>query len=158
MPEPNTKKRPRPALVTVKSPISLPLSLSIGDNVRRPSRGSPLARVRSSHVPASGPLTSYFAKRESDASALAEACHHAAGDPVVLEPANRTDDRVAVGSESERPVDNPLYAGALERREMAKSDFEASRNAIEVGCEQFVREIPWCLALCPRHAGFFVGA
>ena len=58
------EERLPPALPTVKSPISLPLSFNIGESVNRPSRGSLLARICSSQAPAPGPVTSYLAKLE----------------------------------------------------------------------------------------------
>ena len=47
-------------------------------------------------------------------------------------PADRADQRIAVGREGERAVDDLLDAGALERREMPEADFEAGRDAVEV--------------------------
>ena len=60
--EPQIMKRSSPALAMVKSPISLPNSLSIGVSTMRPTFGMRLviSRLRNSSAP--GPDTSYLAK------------------------------------------------------------------------------------------------
>ena len=63
-PEPAMKKPRAPRFASVKSPMTLPSSLSIGASTMRPSRGMRLASIRSSHPRAPGPVTRYFANPE----------------------------------------------------------------------------------------------
>ena len=74
-------------------------------------------------------------EREADTAALAEAGHHAAGAPVALQPAHRSDQRITVRRESEGTVDDLLDARVLERREMFESDLERGRDAVDVGLQ-----------------------
>src|SRR5690606_16544096 len=55
---------PCPKFATVKSPISLPSSFSIGASAMRPGAGSLQASIRSSQSPALSPVTRYLAKLE----------------------------------------------------------------------------------------------
>jgi hypothetical protein len=56
-------------------------------------------------------LTIQLRQRQADAAALAEARHHAAGDPVIGQALHRADQRIAVGREGEGAVDDALDAG-----------------------------------------------
>ena len=58
---------PSPRLASVKSPISLPSSFSIGASVMRPGFGSLQASIRSSQAAAPSPVTLYLAKFEISA-------------------------------------------------------------------------------------------
>ena len=61
-PDPNTKNCPSPALATVKSPISLPLGLSIGASTKRPVLGILLVSIFDNQRSAPEPVISYLAK------------------------------------------------------------------------------------------------
>ena len=71
-----------------------------------------------------------------------EAGHDAAGDPEAGQAAHRADQRVAVGREGEGAVDDLLDAGVLEGREMPEADLQRRRDAVDVGLQQLVAEIP----------------
>ena len=121
----------------------------------------PVAEARDIHRPdihAGVAVDHPVGEREADAAALAEAGHHAAGAPVTLQPAHRADQRIAVGREGERPVDDPLDARVLERREMLEADLERGRDAVDVGLQQLVAEGPGRRMLRPGLAGLLVGA
>src|SRR6185312_2394077 len=75
-----------------------------------------------------------------------------------LEPADRPDERVSVGCESERPVDDLLYAGLLEGREMAEAYLERRRDAVDIRLQQLMAEIPGRRLFRPRLASLLVGA
>ena len=86
-------------------------------------------------------------EREADAAAHREACHHAAGRPVVRHPGHRAHERVAVWRERERPVDDAPDACGVQGREAPESLFEGARQALEVRRQQFV------VAVLPGRAG-----
>src|SRR5437899_434068 len=173
MPEPAMNHSPSPTLASVKSPISLPSSLSIGASVMRPGLGSLQASMRSSQAAAPSPVISYLAKLEiSDrptpprtaATSLAtwlksvERRHENAGDPEARQAAHRPDQRIAVGRKGEGAVDDLLDAGLLEGGKMAEADFQRRRDAIDVRLEQLMAEVPRSLEFGPGFVGLFVGA
>ena len=87
-----------------KAPRIVLAHLRVGVRHRRP-----VAEARHVHRPdveARIAMDHPVRQREPDASALTEPRHHAARDPVIAEPADRTDDRIAVRRERERPVDD----------------------------------------------------
>src|SRR4029453_10607419 len=69
---------------------------------------------------------------KTDAAALAEAGHDAAGDPEIGEALHRADQRVAVRREGEGAVDDLLDAGLRDTGEMLETDLERRRDAVEV--------------------------
>src|SRR5262249_61334291 len=66
---------------------------------------------------------------EPPPSALAEARHHTARDPVIWSAAHRPDHRIPIGSKREGAVDHLSNAGALDRRIVPKCDLEARCDA-----------------------------
>ena len=62
--------------------------------------------------------------------------------PEIGQALHRPDQRIAVGREGEGAVDDLLDAGLLQRREMLEADLERRRDAVEVGRQQLVAEIP----------------
>ena len=130
--------------------------LRVGVAERRPVA---VARdVHAEHVEAGIAVDHPVRQREADAAALAEPGHDAAGDPEVLEALDRADQRVAVRREREGAVDDLADAGPLEGREMAEADLELGRDALEIGLEEVLPEIPRRLLLRPRAARLLVGA
>ena len=91
-------------------------------------------------------------QHEADAAALAEACHHRAGDPVVAQAPDRSDQRIAVRRESEGAVDRFADADASERRKMLEADFEVGREPLEILRQQLHREIVRRLDGRPENA------
>jgi hypothetical protein len=89
---------------------------------------------------------------------LRKAGHDAAGDPVIRQALHRTDQRVAVRREGERAVDDLLDAGLFDAGKMLEADLQRRRDAVEVGRQQLVAEIPRRVDRRPRLAGLFVGA
>ena len=97
-------------------------------------------------------------QREADAAALAEAGHDGAGAPEIGQALHRADQRVAVEREGEGAVDDLLDAGLLDAGEMLEADFQRRRDAVEIGRQQFMAEIPRRVDRRPRLAGLFIGA
>jgi hypothetical protein len=77
---------------------------------------------------------------------------------VVVQTPDRTHQRVAVGSKSERPVDDLFDADALESGKVLEPQLQARRDAIDIRRQQIVAEVPRRFALGPGHASFLVGA
>ena len=71
-------------------------------------------------------------ERQADAAALRQPGHDPAGDPVAAQPADRPDQRIAVGRERERPVDDALDADRAHRRVVLERDRQLGRDAVEV--------------------------
>jgi hypothetical protein len=97
-------------------------------------------------------------QRQANAAALAEPGHDGAGGPVVGQAPDRPDQRVAVRREGEGAVDDLLDAGVFHRREMAEPDFQRRRDAVEIGRQQLMAEIPRGVDRRPGLAGLLVGA
>ena len=81
-------------------------------------------------------------EREADAAALRQSGHHAARRPVVAQTGDGADQRVAVGRERERAVDDRLDAGRRHRRVVLESDAQLGLDAVEVGRQQLHVEVP----------------
>ena len=81
-----------------------------------------------------------------------------AGAPEVGQALHRPDQRVAVGREGEGAVDDLLDAGVRDAGEMLEADLQRRRDAVEVGLQQLVAEIPRRVDRRPRLAGLLVGA
>ncbi len=92
------------------------------------------------------------------AAALAEAGHDATCHPETRQAAHRPDQRIAIGCESERAIDDLLDAGVLKRREMPETHFQRRRDTVDVRLKQFVAEIPGRRLLGPWLSCLFVGA
>ena len=81
-------------------------------------------------------------QRESDARALREPGHAAARGPVAGDALDRSDQRIAIRSEGERPIHPFLDADILQHREALERHPEFGRDAIHVFGEQRHAEIP----------------
>jgi hypothetical protein len=130
--------------------------LGLGIGHRRP-----VAEARDIHAPdveARIALRHPVGEREPDAAALAEARHHGAGDPVVLEAPDRPDQRVAVGREGEGSIDDLLDSGFLEGGEMLEAHLQRRRDAVEVRLQQLVTEAPGRFLGGPGPACALIGA
>src|SRR5579862_4279044 len=97
-------------------------------------------------------------EREPDATSLAEARHHAAGDPEVAQSADRSYQRIAVGRERERPVHHLADADLTERGKVLEADLETRGDPLEVVRQQALREVPRRLERRPRYTGPLIGA
>ena len=104
------------------------------------------------------PFDHPIGQRQTDATTLGQAGHHRAGRPEAGQPPNRSDQRVAVGGERERPVDHLLDPGLGEDREVFEADVERGGDAVEVGVEQTHPEVPRGLGRRPRLAALFIGS
>ena len=97
-------------------------------------------------------------QRQADTPALRQPGHDATRHPVVAQAANGAHERVAVGRERERPVDDVLDAGRGQRRVVLERDLELRSDAVEVGFKQLGPEVPRRLLRRPRLACLFVCA
>ena len=95
-------------------------------------------------------------ERQAHAAALRQPGHHAAGHPVAAQAADRPDERVAVGRERERAVDDALDPDRPHRRVVLERHGQLGRDPVEVRLEQLRPEVPRRLARRPRHAGLLV--
>ena len=121
--------------------------------------GRPVAEAGHVHREHVGPRVAVHhpvRDREPDPASLGEAGHHPARDPEPVESPDRTDERVAVRRERERPVHDLLDPCVLERREMLEADLERGRDPVDVLGEELVAEVPRCLVDRPRHARLLV--
>ena len=76
---------------------------------------------------------------------------------MVLEAADRPDQRIAVRSEHERPVDHLLDADLAERREVLEADRQIVGDPVKVRLQQLVPEVPRRGLGRPRHAALLIG-
>ncbi len=97
-------------------------------------------------------------QREPHAATLTEAGHHTTGAPEIAKPPDRSDQRIAIRREGERPIDNLFDACMLKGGEVSKSDFQGWRNSVEVFLQQFVSKVPRSFFWTPGNAGFFISA
>ena len=97
-------------------------------------------------------------ERQADTAALAEPGHDGACAPEAGEAADRTEQRVAVGGEGERAVDDLFDTGVLEHGEVTKADVERLCDPVEVGGEEPHAEVPRCLLDRPWFAALLVRA
>ena len=82
-------------------------------------------------------------QRQTNTPALTEARHHAARHPHARHPAHGAHNRIAIGGECERPVDDLFDACILKGREMFEPDFKAGRDPVDVGLQQLMAKVPW---------------
>ncbi len=130
--------------------------LGVGVAQRRPF--APAGDVHAPDVEAGIAVDHPVGQRQPDAAALAEAGHDAAGDPEIGQALHRADQRVAVRREGEGAVDDLLDAGLLDAGKMLEADLQRRRDAVEVGRQQLVAEIPGRVDRRPRLAGLLIGA
>jgi hypothetical protein len=97
-------------------------------------------------------------ERQAHAAALRQAGHDGVGHPHALHALDRADQRVAVGAERERAVDELLDAGAADQREVLERPLELGGDAVEVVGEQLEHEVPRRLLRGPRPVVLLVGA
>ena len=123
--------------------------------------GGPVAEAGNIHSPdvkARVTMHHPVGQGESHTAALTEAGHHTTGAPEIAKPPDRSDQRIAIRRECERPVDNLFNARMFKRGEMSKSHFQGWCNPIEVFLQQFVSKVPWGFFWAPGNAGFFISA
>ena len=97
-------------------------------------------------------------QREPHAAALRQAGHDPAREPVVPEPADRPDQRVAVRGERERPVDDLLDPDRRHRRDVLRGDGHLGRDPVQVRLEELRPEVPGRHLGRPRPGVLLVGA
>src|SRR5207245_9431316 len=97
-------------------------------------------------------------EREADAAALAKAGHDGASAPEIGQALDRTDERIAVEREGEGAVDDLLDAGLLDAGEMLEADLQRRRDAVDIGLQQFMAEIPRRVHRRPWLAGLLISA
>ncbi len=81
-------------------------------------------------------------QRQPDAAALAEASHHAAGDPVVPEPRHGSDQRITVRREGECTVHPLLDADLLKAGEALEALGELRHDAVDIFRDQLRAVVP----------------
>jgi len=97
-------------------------------------------------------------ERQAHAAALRQAGHDRIGHPHAPHALDRADQRVAVGAERERAVDELLDARFADQREVLERLLQLGGDAVEVVGEQLEHEVPRCLLRCPRPVVLLVGA
>ena len=92
-----------------------------------------------------------FGDAQADAAGLAKAGHHADRGPVILHARHRPNHRIAVRPETEGPVHHVFDAGAPERGNARKRDFQPLADARQIRLEKFMPEIRRRAAEHPRR-------
>ena len=128
---------------------------------RAPVGGGPVPEPRDVHRPdVDGrlPVDHPFRHGQADAAALTEPGHDAHGAPVVLHPRHRPDHRVTVRAECEGAVDRLADAGVGDGGDALEPQFQPVGDALKVGVQQLMPEIPWRAADFPRRPLRLIGA
>ncbi len=121
--------------------------VAVAGDVHRPDIHAAVAVVAGGHPGREG---------QAHAAALRQPGHHAAGHPVAAQAADGPDERVAVGRERERAVDDALDADRAHRRVVLERHRQLGRDPVEVRLEQLRPEVPRRHARRPRDARLLV--
>ena len=95
----------------------------------------PFAKARNIHGPhiKTGVAIHHpLRQRQANATALAEARHHTTSAPEIFQALHRPHQGIAIGRESERPIDHALDANIGNGRKMFVTQFQVWRNSVKI--------------------------